>query len=85
MRSDSDAKGDVLSVVNVKFSTCLFHYFRDGRIVSVTDPREKVVLNLKIQSAQEPALHPAAAGKVHSGFGLMYRPGIGYRTRVSWR
>ena len=37
-----------------------------------------MVFNLKVQAAKEPALHPAAAGKVHSGFDLMYRPGIFY-------
>src|SRR5204863_3297992 len=78
MGSEPGAEGNVLAVFHAEFSTCLFHQSGNGRVVDVADAREEVMFNLKIQSAQEPTLQPAAAGKVHGGFGLMDRPAIFY-------
>ena len=76
MRSEPRAEGDVFSVFHSKFSTRLFYDFGEGWVVDVAYSRKEVVFDLKVQAAKEPALHPAAARKVHSGFHLMYRPGI---------
>src|ERR1044071_8466129 len=43
------------------------------------------MLNLKIQTTQEPTLDPAASSEIHSGLHLMDRPGIFHRAGVILR
>src|SRR5258708_6198280 len=85
MGDESGAERDVLSVSHSKVSTRLFHKFRHGRVVDVADLWEKVVFNLKVQTAKEPAFYAAAAGKVYRGFDLMNGPGIFYRVGTCQR
>ena len=43
------------------------------------------MLDLKIQTTQEPTLDSTALREIHSGFDLMYRPGIFHRAGVLLR
>jgi hypothetical protein len=85
MGRESRAKGGVLTIAHAKISTGLFHEARDGRVVDVTDAREKVVFDLKIQPAEEPTLNSTASSKIHSGFDLMDGPRIFHRACVLLR
>ena len=85
MGFETGAEGDVLSVLNAEISAGLFHQVGNGWVVDVADLWEEMMFDLKIQAAQQPALHPAAAGKVHRRFGLMDGPGICYGTRICSR
>jgi hypothetical protein len=70
----------VRSVLHSKFSARFFHYFGNIRVIDVAHLGKKVVLNLKIQAPEQPALQSAVAGKVHGGFDLMYCPGVFHRS-----
>src|SRR5687767_9806559 len=51
----------------------------------MTYTREQVMLDLKIQTTKEPALHSTASREVHRGFDLMDRPGTFHRVGVLLR
>src|SRR5206468_5283977 len=76
MRGKACPERPVLGVWDAKVSTCLFHHLRDRRVVDVTDPREQVMFDLKVQTAEEPRHEPAGPGEVHSRFRLMDGPGL---------
>src|SRR5437899_1071679 len=76
MRGQAFPERPVLGVWDAKVSTCLFHHLRDRRVVDVTDPREQVMFDLKVQTAEEPRREPAGPGEVHGRFRLMDGPGL---------
>lgn len=51
----------------------LLNNWRHGRIVDVTDTREEVVFDLKIEPAEHPACDPTLASKIHGRLNLMDR------------
>ena len=54
----------------------LFDQRRQGRVMNVRDAREQVVLDLKIEPADEPTQCPVAAAKIHGRFHLMHGPSV---------
>ena len=64
----------MLAVSHPDIPARLLHELRDSRVMDVADAREQMVFDLKVQAAQEPRRRPAAAGKIHGRFDLMYRP-----------
>ena len=81
----SDCKWNVYRVCNTTsmeanaVAELLFNKYGNRRVVNVAEPWEQVVFNLEVQPAQEPALDPATAGKIHGGFNLMYGPTVLHR------
>src|SRR5258705_11139116 len=65
----------VLGVYDAKVSTRLFHQSRNRRVVDVADPRKQVVLDLEVQTAEEPRRDPARPSEVDGGLHLMDGPG----------
>src|SRR5438093_503484 len=54
VRGHSGSERRVQRVPDAEVSTGLFHHPRDCRVVDVADPREQVMLDLKVQSAEKP-------------------------------
>src|SRR6266481_7243894 len=51
-------------ISNVEFATCLFYQATDLRVVNVTHFREKMMLDLKIQTAQHPEQYFVCSSKI---------------------
>src|SRR5262245_5514133 len=69
-----------------EFSACLLDQRRQRRIMNVRDPGEQVVLDLKIEPADDPRKEPVAAGKIHGRFHLMHGPSGFHSTGAeSWQ
>src|SRR5216683_2083962 len=75
MRGHRRSKRLMRHVLQAKFLTRFLGKRRQCRIMNVTDLRKQVVLDLKVQSSNEPSNQPAVAGKIGGGFDLMRRPG----------
>ncbi|TAF53351.1 MAG: hypothetical protein EAZ62_04580, partial [Sphingobacteriia bacterium] len=65
------AHGRVLNVLQLVFPTNRTHDVRNGGIMNVRDFGEKVVFNLKIQSAYQPTHQFVVGGKIGRGFDLV--------------
>src|SRR5262245_15554969 len=74
MRYETRQHGAVFHVTHAELPASLLHYLRKRWIMNVTDAREQVMFNLKIQAAEQPSRDSAAAGEIDSGFHLMDSP-----------
>src|SRR5215213_11640350 len=84
MRYKPRSKRVVFAILQAEIPARLFDELRDSRIVDVTYPWEEVMLDLKIQPAKQPTLHPAAPREIHGGFYLMNCPRTFHRL-IKWQ
>lgn len=66
----------MFTVSQPELLTGLFHQLGDGRVVDMADFGKQMMLDLKIQTAQQPCCHRATPGKVDGGLDLMYGPRV---------
>ena len=74
MRNNGMAHPSELCIFYIKIGTGLFDDFADGRVMHMRNFWEKVVLNLKIQSANQPGNQFIFCSKIGGGKHLVYGP-----------
>src|SRR2546423_13435269 len=81
MRRDGAEETLVGGVADAELFAGLFDQLAQRWIVNVADAMKQVMLDLEIQSAQEPAQHGIAAGEIDSGLNLVHGP-VGFHFPV---
>src|SRR5262245_33410348 len=82
MRTHPCPDGSMGRVTDAELPTGRLHDARERAVVDMTHAWQKMMLDLEVQPSQQPVSHQTAAGEVHGGFGLMFRPGLGQMQRT---
>src|SRR5687768_11706427 len=75
MRGDAGEECLMRNVRHPEVRARRLHDAGERPVVNMTDSRKEVVLNLKVQSTNEPGQTSILASKIHSRLDLMHRPG----------
>src|SRR5579864_1180807 len=74
MREHPGQERTVRRIPDTELPASFFDNLGQRWVMHVTYAREKMMLNLEVESAQQPAENPARAAKVHGGLDLMHVP-----------
>jgi hypothetical protein len=81
VRAQRREDGRVVVVAHAELHACLFHDGRDRGVIDVAYAREEMMLDLKVQTAEQPRGQMIVARKVDGRFHLMHSPRFGDSAR----